>query len=492
MDRNEGAYVIHRVTFKHHFRLLTVASSFFSIRPAGAIILLAGFFIASVSLGLPPETASGLKPDPGRSIADKIDDVFLYCVENGAVKRLALTGNALKGSSGIRVKGYVCGIEISCDDDVTASVNGDPLIRNRPNKGETVSLDHLGDEPARKARTRQLFQSSHERRTDNSNRYLLFPRAEGDALVYNDDFVLLLQSERQQLTIPVSQTGYRLLGTLNADDPGKKITFNYLGRNEQEFQKRSNDFPDRLRAVEKGIRDVETVFQMKLIDTVNIVEYDQGYGGMTTEDDGKTMWLYARSFYDAPLSEMTHMAAHETLHRYVTVKGWTKRRQIRELFGDLKGYDALSRERFMLITRGMTPPDWSAGRENRLFFAFIDERNFLEGAWGGHSHSDLDEFCVTFFHSMMFVDRLSGNLSHPIYVAGRQKEEKKHLTQAESARTLDLYSRTIQCFLDAIPASAGQQNAPDPARHLLEAGLKTVRSLQAGRYGNESMISRAN
>ena len=82
------------------------------------------------------------------------------------------------------------------------------------------------------------------------------------------------------------------------------------------------------------------------------------------------------------------------------------------------------------------------------FFSFINERNFLQGMKGGHSHQNPDEFCTSFLHSLMFVEGLSKNLDRPLALKDREKphflnEEEKQNVFKEYVRTFDILSRLI-------------------------------------------------
>ncbi len=404
--------------------------------------------------------------------------MYLYCVENGAVNRLLFTREDLSTLPDLRVSGYVWGIVAFCDPDVTASAQGKALTRVAANDANAYPIKYFGAIPSHGL---SAATGLDEKDASKLNAYSLFPMVQGDALIYADEFTLSFQEGTERFAIPVRQNGCRQFCSFFPEDVNRQLKFNYLGGAPEDMRVRPDDLQESLRAVEKGVHDVESLFRMNLIDKVNVLEFNQAYGGVTADDSDRSMWLYNRVFENESPLELMHMASHETLHQYVMAMGWTRYTPVRELFSDLKGYDAFSRERFLLVTQGVAPKAPAESPDKDLFFAVIDERNFLEGARGGHSQLDLDEFCASFFHSLMYVDRLENVLAKKIHLTPGKNDRGKILTRAEKSRILDRYARTIQCFLDALNEARPSDGAlrADPTRQALEHGLKVVRSIQA-------------
>ena len=455
------------------------------------IVVFLGLLTTSEAYGLSPATLFEKQAEPENPAVSKIGSLCLYCVEEGVVQRLLFTQEELKTLSGIKINGYVWGIVAFCDPNVTASVQGRPLTRIAENQDKTYSIKYFGNVPFD-----ELFAAPKHRGASNGNglnrmnAYSLFPVVNGDAVVYGDEFLLSFQDGPGQFAISVQQNGYRVFKDLHPQDANKELKFKYLGGIPEGINVDPHDLQDRLSAIEKGVNDVESLFHMNLIDKVNIVKFNPAYGGVTVDNGAKSMWLYDKVFeYESSL-EMMHMASHETLHQYVMAKGWTKYTQVRELFSDIKGYDPLSRERFLLITRGITPPEEFEAPEDNLFFAFLDERNFLKGARGGHSRQDLDEFCTSFFHSLMHVNRLRKNLFKKVHLREGSNDSGKFLTLSEKKLVLDFYGRTIQCFLDILSDGRPLNGAvsKDPAGRMLKQGLKVVHTLQAELAGKRKII----
>ncbi len=417
---------------------------------------------------------------PDGSIQNKISGISLYCVINGNTRQIDLTREDLEKPTGISVPGHVWGVVAFCDNDVMPLVGETPLAKIRENGNGILSIGYFGNVPARELPAlRAPKDLSGHADTTMTNGYSLFPVIRGDALVPGNDFLLSFQSGETRFSIPVHQEGYRQLCTLNDNGPDDVLAFHYLGTTIKPSQLRSEDFLERLRAIELGIHNVESLFGMKLVEKVNIVDFNQLYGGVTDDGAAKTMWMYSRAILRESPGELTHMASHETLHRYVTTMGWTKSTPIRELFSEIKGYDLFSRERFTLVTRGIASDGEKASEQDKLFFSFINERNFLEGSRGGHSDDDLDEFCATFFHSLMYVGRLGGNLHHPVFICLPKGEVEKKLSGADRLHVLERYERAVRSFLDvASDPHTGRGLSMETTRQLLEKGLRNVQALQ--------------
>jgi hypothetical protein len=129
---------------------------------------------------------------------------------------------------------------------------------------------------------------------------------------------------------------------------------------------------------------------------------------------------------------------------------WTKSR-LREItvLGDdlppLKGYGQFSYERFILVTTGRVIPETvGKHREDELFFAFIDERNLLDGLRGGYSSDNIDEFCTSFFHTLLYPERFEENLQRPLRLPSGTGTHL--LTSCEKERVTMTYIQNMDLF----------------------------------------------
>ena len=167
------------------------------------------------------------------------------------------------------------------------------------------------------------------------------------------------------------------------------------------------------------------------------------------------------------MAELKVIAEHEALHLLVNLLGITDNTDLLAHFADLKGFDTFSRERFLLITKGIIlPENHEENKEDGKFFAFIDERNFLQGMKGGHSHQNPDEFCASFIHSLMYVDGLLKNLARPLIMNGCS--QPYYLTQIEKRGILKDYLNTLDILARAVAGRKKTEESFDKVNEVLE------------------------
>ena len=228
-----------------------------------------------------------------------------------------------------------------------------------------------------------------------------------------------------------------MLSTASSDSGRASPRFRYLGNRGPKVEN-TPDFNERLDAITEGIAQVEQTFGLKLVDSVNLVDYEDLQNALTRAGR-KDIWFFIETFSQESITELRTIAAHETLHLLVDHFHITSNYQMRKLFADLKGYDELSLERFCLLTRGTVKEEPTCAGEHRLF-SFIDEKHFL-GRKGGHSHQNLDEFCTSLIHSLMFVGRIDRNLSLPL--KSGPAGTICTLTDDQKSEILDYYLKSI-------------------------------------------------
>jgi hypothetical protein len=216
------------------------------------------------------------------------------------------------------------------------------------------------------------------------------------------------------------------------------------------MRERATDFDARLDAVSNGIDLVESAVGCTLVERVKIVDLDNPRGAAAC-DGSSDIWLYANAFLNESIDELSTISSHEALHILVDRLGLVKDSEVRELFASLWGYDEFSRERFDIVVSGLVPlTDPDAAPYNGAFFAFIDERNFLDPMKGGHSHESLEEFCVSLLHSLIYSDRLLGNLERPIELDG-PGDESRALSADEREFIIENYFGAVRTLLQALP-----------------------------------------
>lgn len=419
------------------------------------------------------------------SILEKINLLALYTVVGGKRHIMTYQKEDLRSGRGLEVEGYVSGVVVLCNDLVEANLDGIRMSRIRENQDGTLVCKYFG--PLRSAKSifpyiDQVISrapATAVQRGKDTPKYLLggysyFPKVLGSAVSGKDRFVICLKKGDAWARIPVRQQD-RTTYTFR-QGTGEEMIFRYRGNS---LEDRFDEIPDlrqRLAAVCDGIRSVENRFDLDLVTRVNLVDYEE-IRNAVTQEGGKEIWFYIRAIEEEPLAELKTIAEHETLHLLVDRQEFADSGELLEHFADLKGFDILSYERFMLITRGVVPEmDGRNPKEDTVFFAFINERNFLEGMKGGHSHQNPDEFCTSFLHSLMFVERLEENLDRPLDLVGHQTPY--FLSSEEKGMVLDAYIKTIDILQRSVSHKETLSGA-GRVRSLLEnAHFRTRRTLK--------------
>ncbi len=396
-------------------------------------------------------------------VADKINLLRIYGITDGEMRSVAFTKEDLKARPKLTMNGYVGGIVILGEEEMSIRVDGQQMSKIKKNVDGTFSLMHFG-----KLRPEEIFVSTsgrsyyeeppHSMAVDQPKEeflpagYSLFPRVAGDSLSPQSQFDLVFDASGKVYTASIRQDGYHAVRTisLNPGDRKENVKFRYLGAQLQRLEQESADFEKRLEAIAQGVYSVESTFGMDLVENVNILDFGNVRNALACDDEDD-IWFYVEAFEKEPFDELKSIAAHETLHIYVDKNNFVRDARIRELFANLKGYDELSLERFMVIMTGAVPPGNSEKNcEDCALFAFINESNFIEGMKGGHSHKSVEEFCTSFVHSLMFVDQLEQKLEQPVKFPGAAAQPRV-LTPEEKASVLDTYVLTIKTLIEVLP-----------------------------------------
>jgi hypothetical protein len=294
--------------------------------------------------------------------------------------------------------------------------------------------------------------------------YSFFPTILADSVSERNDFSITIASKDQALNLFIRQSGHKTICTLGGDREYNDgaIAFRYLGSRPSYLSEVCPDFQARIEAIRQGIELVNTSFDVELIKAVNIIDYEPMYDALTC-DEKNEMWLYIETFLSEPVAELKTIGSHEALHKYVNLQGFTHDSGVRKLFADLKGY-----------RQGIgSTTDRRRSSANRLFFSFIDEKNFLRGMSGGHSEDDLDEFCTSLLHSLLYSDRLQQNLDQPLKI-GEASDRSYLLTDAERSRMAQLYVTAIQALIRADRRSTTSVTA----QSFLEERLRQAQAIE--------------
>lgn len=236
---------------------------------------------------------------------------------------------------------------------------------------------------------------------------------------------------------------------------GSLLTFRYFGNRLEHVRAHPEDFNARLAAIAEGVSRVESAFGTDLVSRVNILDVEGIHNAVTSRRDGEISF-YIDAFIQEPIDELRVIAEHESLHRLVWKLDLSGTTELRKIFSELKGYDLFSNERFMLLTTGAVSEGSAQGGAESLLFDFIDERNFIPGMKGGHSSENIEEFCTSFMHSLMYIENLKDNLLKPILFHNKHSQ---WLSDAEKALIVEAYGKTMNIIFHSQSSQPWARNA---------------------------------
>jgi hypothetical protein len=421
-----------------------------------------------------------LFPFDQETMLEKINVLVLYAVEGGETHTLFYGKEDLRSRDELVVEGYISGAVVLSNDEVEAYLGGLPMSRIRENDDGTLLCKYFGPLDSMQSILPYIESVSSTEGVETSTgtaKYLFggysyFPKVPGTSVSPKDRFFISLKRGDASIQISVRQQASR---TVFKFQPGSReeIAFQYQGTSIADHFAEEAELQQRLIAVSEGIRSAEKWFNMDLVTRVNIVDYEGTHNALTCEGE-KAIWFYIKALREEPLEELKTIARHETLHLLVDRQGFARDGELRAHFADLKGFGTFSYERFMLIAGGVVLG--GAGKnqnENENFFAFISERNFLEGMKGGHAHQNPDEFCTSFLHSLMFVERFTKNLDRPLALNGR--DEPNFLTEKEKQSVLKEYVQTFEILSRLISSQKETSDQAVRIRSFLGTHLQAKR-----------------
>ncbi len=385
-----------------------------------AVLFLLFFFFSAAAgaqapVGPVPSGSAFPAEDPGGSIFGKdLLGLQIYQVRDGKMEQQWFDADHLKDRRSISLSGYISGIVAVGRSGLSVQVNGRPMSEIRPDKNGKVSLGYYGIiEPADQRIQPPMAangQAKHPSGNSVPKIYGLFPPVPADTISEGSRITLRVssgQSPPEKLHIFHSRS-------VATEVPGSEgvCDFRLTGIGKKALKHAYPDAEARFQAICKGITAVETAFHTDLVRTVHVLAYDD-FRNAVTFPNHRDVWFYVNTFLQEPLAELAVIAEHESLHILVDRLKLTADTDLRKLFADLKGFDALSAERFQLVSRGrmVSEADRNPQKES-VFFEFIKESNFFTGMKGGHPMDNLDEFCVSFLHTLMYPDLLEIHLNH--------------------------------------------------------------------------------
>lgn len=457
---------IRRLTF------LTFLLSIFFM-PAGAS--------AGGTLTAPIQKAA-LMPDPqpyssGYDLRKKApaDGICLFTLHEGVCKPQFFDRNELVEGRPLKIQGYVVGIVVFGPEGLNVQVNGHRFRPVQAGPDGTFMVKGYGKiDPADLSGRNQAAHAARSQAPATnllsvhpaSSAFSYFPKVFGAAVSLEPRFELQVQGSDVHQVVEIEDQVIQKIDLKGGARSKPSTTFSYVGDRLNVLLGQPSDFRARLAAIAEGIKQVEDTFRVDLVHHVQLIDMN-GKNNALTYNGLSTVWFYVDTVMGTSIKELRRMASHEALHQLVYRMRLAYRAPIRRFFADLWGLDDFSVARFQMVTTGWfdsqsadLPP--SGG----LFFAFINEKNFLNGMHGGHSQDNIDEFLVSFINSLLHIDRLGHNLQSPVQLVGA--DAPYHLKEDDRSRLLKLYKQSIDLLLQTTGNSSGQSDpeAPDFCRFL--------------------------
>jgi hypothetical protein len=379
---------------------------------------------------------------------DSQDDAFIEAVGlseivDGRKQETLITRDQLAQDLPLATPGYISAVTFySLKEEVSATVVDEP----------PASVERL------KVTKKTPFAWKPEDRPSHNNYQLaIASKIAGDPLSVKDELTVSVSTPQgDAFDLKIRQRGYQSVFEDPSDnDIRTPLVIRYLGSDTDQFQNKAAR--ERFQALTEGIRKIEQAYGRELVHSVNIIDL-KGYNNALSLEGKNEFWIYADTFWGYGADELRSIASHETMHIFVDTCELTEKPAIRKLYADLMGFAPESKERTALLVTGHLPRGYASHKKSLSpFWGFINERHFIEGMSGGHSSDNIDEFCTSFLHSLLYSDRLENNLQKPITMS--VKKPPIMMGPEDRARVLQNYRHALEIF----HSTAAESLAGDPS-----------------------------
>lgn len=365
--------------------------------------------------------------------------LWLFVVQEGRMQRLDFTAEELTKMSGLTVDGYINGAVVLSTASLSVSVGQTPMDTIGVSGDGSLGIKHFGQLLPDSFWTTSLpAGTGNISKQQLQGRYALFSKVPGDALSTDSVFAITFEQGDRRHALNIRQHAPLKLKTCNLPDVKSGTSdFYFLGNDFSLFQQTSTDFKERVSAIQEGIQAVEAIVADSIVERVHIIEYDGSRNAYTCKDEAD-IWLYSDLFWNETLPELRTIAEHEAMHILSDRLKLSGNPRMRELFTQLipAGHPISSQ-----------PLANQTGRVSHLT-DFINEFNFLRGMSGGHSQDNIDEFCASFLHTLLYIDRLEPLLDQPVIT---QNRTLRMLSASDQMQLLRDYRRVLETIIDEAP-----------------------------------------
>ena len=413
------------------------------------IIFLACILLAATAGGLQNNAPKSVHNNPSVSaqISGVLDDVavlWLHVVRDGQLRKQAFSKNDLVRSPILTVDGYVNGAVLLTTRPMQVSVDQFPMdpidvTKNGPFKSQYFGTPDQDDSSSEIMREKTGVSNSGEIK----GRYCRFTQVPGDILSASSEFEIHMDKNGIQYSLTIRQSPpVKLDVSPGLDARAGAPGVYYLGNHPESFSAPRTDFDPRLHAIFSGIRKIETAIGTRLVNQVHIIDFNGPHNAYTCANESN-IWIYGSVLQNEDTNELRNIAEHETLHILSDRLGLPTSASMRKLFAQLLGYDVTSQPYNFVVFTGRSLQSNPALQSSPLF-DFINEANFIQDAKGGHSQDNIDEFCASFLHTLVYLDRWEQRVDAPLKL--RDKSLIK-LSHPEKMRLSEDYQTAIDTVM---------------------------------------------
>jgi hypothetical protein len=398
------------------------------------------------------------KNDP--EVAKKIGLVHVEAVCDGVLQTVNFTAEDLEKNPSLEVNGFLKGVMV-LGDEVETKFNGKKARQlesgTRENGEIKVEMpwlrmnDIVGIE--------KFSQSLSDSRADSG--YILeylkmegagdkdkipgtayqgtFEKAETmNPMNYIKDNLVEVSGKKGKYVLPIKQEMEVISKKFSAGH--RAVDFLYVGSGLEQF-KNDKVMNEKMKNVSYAIGEIEdSLSDKKLVKGFEIINTKEK--NAQAEDNGYIRFTTGY-LNDEDSAEIVNTTEHEVIHRHFQENELGKNMELRGYFADLRGYQGSLKGE--ILKEGEMPEmfaGFSGADKNEAFFKFIEESNFFSME-GGHTTADIEEFICSFTHSLIYSDKLEGNLSKMSQTEGQPSVREQQLG------ILNNYDKTISAMLKA-------------------------------------------
>ena len=410
------------------------------------IIILTFTLLPAPAIGMQCDTPE-YKTNRYEAFSDVLDDIavlWLHVIQNGKRQKQAFSKKDIAKTSVLSVDGYVNGVVLLTTAPIQANLDKSPLEPIQITPKGNYKLKYFGYLDQKGFRSK--FLNDTNVLSDSKmikGRYCRFSQVPGDMLSTDSEFTIGMNKNGVDYQLTVRQSPAVKLEVSHEQKTGNAFpNFYYMGTPPDQFSATSAAFKERLKSVVSGIQNIESAFDTRLVNQVRIIDFDGPHNAYTCLNKSN-IWLYRSIFENESLDELKNIAEHETLHIISDRLGLPASHTMRDRYAQLLGYAVGSEPYNFIVSTGRGLKKDPTVYRNPLF-DFINEANFIAGAKGGHSIDNIDEFCTSFLHTLVYIDRWEKRVAAPLQLPDNSQIK---LSNCEKKRLYEDYQTVLSTMI---------------------------------------------